>query len=297
MKRVLGKSGIEVSAVGMGCWAIGGAVEQEATGKPSGWSGVDDDVSIRAVHAALDAGITLFDTADSYGAGHSERVLGRALQGKRDKAAIATKFSNTFDEKKRVILSEPNARPEYIRSACEASLKRLGTDVIDLYQFHWNAYESGKGGTVRDVLEELVAHGKIRTYGWSTDNPASIRVFAEGKNCSEVQFGLNVLNDRPDMLPLLDEFNLAGLNKNPLNKGLLTGKFTREDRFPDDDLRWHWDLREGPTAKLMDRFEAIRDLLIVNNCTCAQGAICWNLTRHNKTIPIPGITAVQDNSD
>ena len=289
MKRTLGNTGIEVSAIGMGCWAIGGPVTSLPQGTPSGWGAVDDEESVRAINEALDCGITFFDTADAYGAGHSERVLGRALQGKRDTVVIATKFGILFDEQNQAIVGETTAEPDYIRSACDASLKRLATDVIDLYQFHWGNYDPEKSLDVVAVLEQLVEQGKIRSYGWSTDNPDGIRAFAQGPNCSAVQFSLNVLQDRPDMLPLLDQLKLAGLNKNPLNKGLLTGKFTRTTTFPDNDLRTRWDFADGPTAKLLDQFEAIREILCVNGRTCTQGALCWNLTRSAWTVPIPGI--------
>src|SRR5690606_7649156 len=134
----LGRSGVEISALGMGCWAIGGPFFGP-DGQPYGWGEVDDAESTRAIHAALDAGVTFFDTADVYGAGHSERVLGAALKGKREKAVIATKWGNLFTEGTR-IMDGLDASPSYCRSACEASLKRLGVDVIDLYQFHLNDF-------------------------------------------------------------------------------------------------------------------------------------------------------------
>src|SRR5215216_4188387 len=118
--RTLGRSGIEVSALGFGCWAIGGEW-QDLGGQPLGWGHVDDDESVRAIHRALDLGVTFFDTADVYGTGHSERVLGRALGGRRDQAVIATKFGFTYDEAKRELIgSDPS--PSYVRRACEASL-------------------------------------------------------------------------------------------------------------------------------------------------------------------------------
>ena len=173
MMRPLGRSGIQVSAMGLGCWAIGGPFWFGET--PSGWGEVDDDESIRAIHAGLDLGINFFDTSDVYGTGHSERVLAHAFEGRRDKVVIATKFGNTFDEATRQGTGS-DASPEYIRSACEASLRRLNTDYIDLYQFHLNGYPPEKAAPVRDTLEELVAAGKIRAYGWSTDFPDSARV-------------------------------------------------------------------------------------------------------------------------
>ena len=164
-KRRLGRSGIQVSAMGLGCWAIGGPFWRGET--PVGWGVVEDEESIRAIHRGLELGIDFFDTADVYGAGHSERVLGRALAGRRDRVVIATKFGNIFDEATRQVTSE-SASPDHIRRACEASLRRLDTDYIDLYQFHLNYHPMAEAPAARETLEALVAEGKIRSYGWST---------------------------------------------------------------------------------------------------------------------------------
>jgi aryl-alcohol dehydrogenase-like predicted oxidoreductase len=150
--------------------------------------------------------------------------FGRALAGRRNQVVIATKFGVTFDESTRHITGE-NASPEDIRRACEASLKRLNTETIDLYQFHLGRYDLDQAGVVRDTLEELVAEGKIRHYGWSTDFPECARVFAEGPNCSAAQFQMNVLDDATLMVALCEELNLAGINRGPLAMGLLTGKY------------------------------------------------------------------------
>ena len=136
-----GRSGIKASILGMGCWAIGGPFWSGET--PLGWGEVDDDESIRAIHCALDLGVNFFDTADVYGAGHSERVLGRAFDGCREDVVIATKFSNIFDETTRQVTGA-SAEPAHIRQACEASLRRLETDYLDLYQFHDNGYPAEK---------------------------------------------------------------------------------------------------------------------------------------------------------
>src|ERR1700728_3214889 len=133
MGRVLGRSGIEVSEIGFGCWAIGGPFTGD--GRPNGWGESDDSESAAAIRRALELGITFFDTADFYGAGHSEEVLGKALAGHRDEVVIATKFGYTFDTGRRENTGE-DASPAYIRRACLASLRRLGTDRIDLHQLH-----------------------------------------------------------------------------------------------------------------------------------------------------------------
>src|SRR4051812_3723959 len=164
--RTLGAGGSIVSPIGFGCWAIGGP--HWRNGDPIGWGEVDDDESVAAIRAAFDAGITFFDTADVYGCGHSERVLARALQGRRDDVLIATKFGFTYDEDRRESPGR-DASPTYIRQACEASLRRLQTDVIDLYQFHLGDADLETAAAVRDTLEELVDDGRISAYGWSTD--------------------------------------------------------------------------------------------------------------------------------
>ncbi len=153
LTRKLGRSNIEVSGLGLGSWAIGGPMWWGE--RPIGWGEVDDQESIRAIRRALDLGITFFDTADVYGAGHSEEVLGRAIAGRRDQVIVATKFGKKFDSDTRARLEE-DASPGHIRQACEASLRRLGTDVIDLYQFHNGAHDPDTAVEVRDVLEELV---------------------------------------------------------------------------------------------------------------------------------------------
>ena len=301
--RQLGRSGIQVSAMGLGCWAIGGPFW--AGENAVGWGQVDDDESIRAIRRALDLGVTFFDTADVYGAGHSERVLGRALAGRRDQAVIATKFGNTFDEATRQSTGS-DASPEYIRRACEASLRRLDTDYIDLYQFHLNGFDPDGAGAVRDTLEELVAQGKIRTYGWSTDFPERARVFAEGRHCTSAQFQMNVLDDAGAMVALCEELNLAGINRGPLAMGLLTGKYRADSKLASDDVRgykgpnWMKYFKDGkPNPEWLKKLDAIREILTSKGRTLAQGALAWLWGRSERTIPIPGfrtVAQVEENS-
>jgi aryl-alcohol dehydrogenase-like predicted oxidoreductase len=289
-KRQLGKSGIQVSAMGLGCWAIGGPFWRE--GQPLGWGQVNDAESIRAIRWALDLGITLFDTADVYGCGHSERILGRALAGNRDRAVIATKFGRVFDEQTRQITGE-DARPEYVRRACDASLRRLSTDYIDLYQLHLGNYDLQRAQEVRHVLEELVIAGKIRYYGWSTDDSDRAHVFAQGPHCVAIQHRLNLFEDNPRMLELCQEFDLASVNRSPLAMGLLTGKFNAESRLPDDDVRHGWDLRQDAVAERLLKLQALREALTRDGRTLAQAALAWLWAHSPRTIPIPGFKSVQ----
>lgn len=301
MKRVLGRSGIEVSALGMGCWAIGGPFYRDST--PVGWGEVDDAESTRAIEAAIDLGVTLFDTANVYGAGHSERVLGKALGGKRRSVVIATKFNSIFDEETRQVTGTDNS-PEGIRRQCEDSLRRLDTDYIDLYQFHAGDYPLNEADSVRETLEALVAEGKIRSYGWSTDLPDRVEHFARGPKCTAIQLQLNVLDDNPEVVALCEENNLAALNRGPLAMGLLTNKYTAESKPADNDVRgkkgpdWMKYFKEGrPNPEWLGKRDAVREILTSNGRSVAQGAIAWLWARSEKTLPIPGFRTVEQVTD
>jgi aryl-alcohol dehydrogenase-like predicted oxidoreductase len=276
MARTLGRSGIAVSGLGMGCWAIGGPAWRD--GKPIGWGDVDDAESVAAIHRALDLGVTLFDTADIYGAGHSERILGQALgqalAGRRHQVVIATKFGQRFDEATRQAIG-PDASPAYIRSACDASLRRLNTDIIDLYQFHLGDYDPAQAVEVRETLEGLVAAGKIRAYGWSTDDPVRARLFAEGPHCAAIQQRLNIFDGNAETLAVCEAANLASLNRGPLAMGLLTGKFTADSTIPENDVRFGWDFRAGTQAERLKKLDALREVLIQDGRTLAQAALGW----------------------
>jgi len=294
--RKLGRSGIEVSPMGLGCWAIGGPFWAGET--PHGWGEVDDEESIRAFHAGIDMGVTLFDTANVYGAGHSERVLARALAGHRAQVVIATKFNAVFDETTRQVTgSDPS--PAGIRAACEDSLHRLNTDYIDLYQFHDNEYPPEKAEPVRETLEGLVKEGKIRAYGWSTDYPERLEVFARGPKCTAVQLQLNVLDDNPAILALCEKYDLAALNRGPLAMGLLTDKYSANTRPAVDDVRgkkspgWMKYFKDGkPNPEWLNKRDAIRTILSSNGRSVAQGALAWLWARSPKTLPIPGFRTV-----
>jgi aryl-alcohol dehydrogenase-like predicted oxidoreductase len=295
--RKLGRSGIDVSALGMGCWAIGGPYWVKGT--PLGWGQVDDDESIRAIHRALELGVNFFDTANVYGAGHSERVLARALEGRRKEVVIATKFNGLFDEQAREITGA-DSTPAGIRKACQESLQRLNTDYIDLYQFHDNGFPADKAEPVRDTLEELVNEGKIRAYGWSTDFADRAEVFAQGKNCTSIQLQLNVLDDNPEVIALCEKYDLAAINRGPLAMGLLTGKYSLETRPSSDDVRgekapeWMKYFKDGkPSLESMKKMEAVRKILSENGRTLAQGALAWLWARSEQTLPIPGFRTVE----
>jgi len=290
--RKLGRSGIEISALGMGCWAIGGPFWEMGT--PHGWGEVDDDESLRAIQRALDLGVNFFDTANVYGAGHSERVLAKAFAGKRQDVVIATKFNALFDEATREVTGS-SAEPADIRAACEDSLRRLNTDYIDLYQFHDNGYPADKAEPVRETLEELVREGKIRAYGWSTDFPDRAEVFARGEHCTAIQLELNVLDDNSAVIDICEKYNLAAINRGPLAMGLLTGKYNASTQPSADDVRgekspeWMKYFKDGkPSPEYLKKIAAVREILTSDGRTLPQGALAWLWGRSEQTIPIPG---------
>ncbi|MFB9853703.1 aldo/keto reductase [Micromonospora andamanensis] len=292
--RKLGRSGIEVSAIGMGCWAIGGPLWGDDR-QPLGWGEVDDEESVRAVHAAIEHGVTFFDTASNYGAGHSERVLGRAVAGRRDQVVIATKFGYSSDEATRRATGEDH-RPEYAVASLEASLRRLDTDHVDLLQLHLNDLAPALALDLVDTLESMVTQGKIRAYGWSTDHPDSAAAFAPAApHCTAIQHDQSVLRDNADMLAVCEKHDLASINRGPLAMGLLTAA-TRS--LGDDDVRGRapewlpWFTDGQPAPQWAQRIDRVRAALTADGRTLAQGALGWLLARSPRTVPIPGFRTV-----
>jgi aryl-alcohol dehydrogenase-like predicted oxidoreductase len=300
LKRTLGKSKLEVSAVGMGCWAIGGPWTWDQPGReryPAGWGDTDDEESVRAIHAALDMGVNFFDTAANYGAGHSEVVLGRALKGKRDKVVIATKFGHIVNEEKKMVYGDPDQIIKNVRTDVENSLRRLQTDFIDIYQLHEGGYDPKLALELQSVLEELVSVGKIRWYGWSTDIVDSAREFASGTHCTSIQFRLNAIYDNPEMRKVCADFDLAGINKDPLNKGILTGKFSSNSTFPENDIRSRANFSDPEIVKRLQIVDEIRDILTSNGRSMAQGALAYIWALDERMVPIPGFKSVQQVKD
>ncbi|MEF2966714.1 aldo/keto reductase [Paenibacillus sp. M1] len=300
IQRKLGKTGIEIPALGVGCWAIGGPWHDAQSGNPYGWGEVDDAESVRALQYAIDQGVQLIDTADNYGAGHSERIVGKAILGKRDKVVVATKFGNVTNEATKEATGS-NAAGSYIRQACEASLKRLDTDYIDLYQFHLNDYPAELAPEVAGVLEDLVAEGKIRSYGWSTDFADRAEIFASYPHCAAIQHELNLFHDNSEVLEICEAHQLTSINRGPLAMGLLTGKYSAGTAISDPkDIRgkntpdWLAYFREGvPSPVLVDKLEAIKEILTSQGRTLAQGALAWLWARSGNTVPIPGFRSMR----
>lgn len=289
---------IEVSPVGFGGWAIGGPFT-DTEGRPAGWGEVDDEVSIAAIRAAFDAGITLFDTANVYGTGHSEEVLARALAGHRDEVVLATKWGNTMREDERSLDDIDGSVSNMVRSL-EGSLRRLSTDRVDLFQFHLNDYDGPELPELQEALEQLVVAGKIRGYGWSTDFPEVAHRWITGEHFWAIQAEINVLADNPGIFEVAEQHDIGCLNRGPLAMGLLSGKYSADSRITGDDVRaaspeWLRYFDGGvPSTEWLAKLEAVREILASRGRTLAQGAIAWLWARSPKAIPIPGIrTATQ----
>ncbi len=284
----------------MGCWAIGGPLIM--AGVESGWGVVDDAESTRAIHAALERGAGFFDTAANYGAGHSERILGKALEGHRDHAVIATKVGHKVDEAGRKVdyygATEADSDvASHLRADLENSLRRLQTDYVDVYLLHTWGLSIERALEAREVFEDLVTEGKIRTYGWSTDRVDAIAAFSTEPGCGVLEQELNVLTGNAELTALAEKLNLGNINRAPLGMGVLTGKITPETRFGDGDVRqkvdWFPGIKNGrANQEWLDALASIREVLTSDGRTLAQGALAWIWGRSPNTVPIPGFRTV-----
>lgn len=294
--RKLGRSDIEVSAMGLGCYAIGGQFRVE-NGQQWGWTGVEDDESVRAIHVAIDLGVNFLDTAQAYGVGHSETIIGKAIKGRRDKVLLATKFGKRMDEARKQILGS-SIEPSHLRQSLEDSLLRFGTDYIDLFQWHESDGALEDLPDLLDVLDRLVDEGKIRYYGWSTDDAERAAQMAQRKNCVAVQHRVHVFErseNVSNMLAVCDEHNLASINRGPLMMGILTGKFNEASTFIAGDVRHTigFDFKNERWGRLLKQVEAVREVLTSDGRTLPQGALAWIWARSPRTIPIPGFKNVK----
>jgi len=293
--RRLGKSNIEVSALGMGCFAIGGPF-QGKNGNFIAYGSVNDDESKKTLHKAIDLGVNFFDTADVYGCGHSERILGSVIsEYDRNDMVIATKFANEFDEVTKTTIGK-NVDPDYIRKALEASCKRLQTDFIDLYQLHDDQHDPESARNIMLILEELVSEGRIGGYGWSTDDVERARIFAEeGKNCTAIQYAIHMTRSNPKMIELCEQHNLAGVIRSPLGSGILTGKYSKEymESLPQNHMWYRSDfVDEEWFTKRQAKLEELKELLVGERWTVVQALLSYLWSTSDTTIPIPGAKTV-----
>jgi len=266
--RKLGRTEVEVSAVAMGCWAIVGGQT---------WGPQDEADSLAAIRAALEVGINFFDTAEGYGAGYSEELLGRALEGKRSEVVIADK------------VSPQNMRPADLAAACETSLRLLGTDYIDLYQLHWPNWELPFADTM-GAMEDLKRQGKIRVIGCSNFGPVDLpQLLAVGRvEVDQLAYNMLWRGIEHELQPLCVENAISILTYCPLAQGLLTGKFASPDDVPEGRARTrHYSdaraqTRHGEPGRETETFEAlaaVREIAREVGAPMAQVALAWLISR------------------
>jgi aryl-alcohol dehydrogenase-like predicted oxidoreductase len=288
--RVLGRSGLDVGAMGLGCWAIGGAFWDR--GGYMGYGSVDDAESIRALHCAFDLGIRFFDVAGVYGCGHAESLLGQVLH-QRTEVIIAAKFGYTFTNDPREVTGT-DITPQGIRLALEQSLKRLQREKIDIYQLHLFDLSLDQALEVAGTLDSLVQEGLIGTYSWCNEQPEAIKTFAQATKASVVPILLNVLEGDRELPQLCADLGLGVMVRRPLGMGLLTGKLQAGHRFEATDMRtrFKWNLETGKQAIQLRQLEHIKELLCTDKRTLAQGVLAWLWAFDENLVPIPGFKTV-----
>ncbi len=276
--RTLGSRGLVTSALGLGCMGM------------SEFYGPSDEAdSIVTIQHALDRGLNFLDTADMYGMGHNERVIGRAIRGRRGDVVLATKFGNVrdpADPTKRAI----NGRPEYVHSACDASLTRLGVDQIDLYYQHRVDPSVAIEETV-GAMAELVAAGKVRFLGLSEAAAATIRRAHAVHPISALQSEYSLWTRDPEdgVLETCRELGIGFVAYSPLGRGFLTGRITRvEDLAPGDFRRMNPRFQGENLARNLDLVSRIEEIAGEKGCTPAQLALAWLLAQGDDIVPIPG---------
>lgn len=287
-KRRLGKSGIEITKLGLGLWAIGGTE----------WGETDDKESLDMISAALELGINFFDTADIYGDGHSEVLLGRAMQGRREKFIVASKIGwDGFDHEKQVSVY---TTVDKLVAGVESSLQRLGTDYLDLIQCHIDFHEPNMDIYV-EGFQKLQAQGKVRAYGVSTSDFEYLQEFNADNKTSTLQIDYSILNRTPekDIFPYTMAHDIGVLVRGPLAMGILTGKFTRTSTFGEGDFRQNWVRNENENQIFQNDLDKVEKLEpLANGRTLAQMAIQFVMQHPAVTVAIPGakrISQLKDN--
>lgn len=275
--RKLGADGPDVSAIGLGCM-----------GMSDFYGPAEEARSIEVIHRALDLGVDFFDTADMYGVGRNEQLVGRALRDRRDRAVIATKFGNVRAPDGTFLRIDGS--PAYVRQACEASLRRLGVDVIDLYYQHRVDPQVPIEETV-GAMADLVREGKVRYLGLSEAAPDTIRRAHAVHPISALQteYSLWSREAEDELLPLCRELGITYVAYAPLGRGFLTGAIRRIDDLAPDDWRRSNPRFQGENFRRnLALVDAVQEMAQAKGCTPAQLAIAWVLARHDHIVPIPG---------
>ncbi len=276
-QRRLGRNGPEVSALGLGCM-----------GMSEFYGPADEAESIRTIHRALDLGVNFLDTADAYGTGRNEELVGRAIRDRRDQVILATKFANVRGPNGEFL--GVNGRPEYVKQACEASLRRLGLSHIDLYYQHRVDANTPIEDTVGSMAD-LVREGKVRFLGMSEAAPATIRRASRVHPIAALQteYSLWARDPEGEILETCRELGIGFVAYSPLGRGFLTGRFQTPDDLPQDDWRRRHPRFEGENFQRNLRLaEAVRQIAGQAGCTPAQLALAWVLAQGKDIVPIPG---------
>ena len=274
-QRHLGSQGLVVSALGLGCMSMSGS-----------YGGADDDESAATLRRAFDLGVTFFDTANAYGLGHNERLVGQVLAEHRDAVVLATKFGIAGRKDGRMLV---DGRPEYARKCCDESLQRLGVDTIDLYYLH----RVDKTVPIEDTvgaMAGLVAAGKVRYLGLSEASASTIRRAHEVHPITALQSEWSLFNRDPErtVLPTLRELGIGFVPFSPLGRGFLTGEVTSPDFGADDMRRNNPRLQGDNFTRNLELVGRLHDLAAAKQCTPGQLALAWLVDRGDDVVPIPG---------
>ncbi|HXI13101.1 MAG TPA: aldo/keto reductase [Thermoanaerobaculia bacterium] len=282
--RTLGTTGLQVSRIGFGGWAIGGAME--VGGAPVGWGRTSDDESLAAVRRARDLGVTFFDTADIYGQGRSESLMGIVLPRRRADVVIATKVGSVRG-------SDGGLRKDFSKKhiflAIDGSLKRLRTDYVDLYQLHNPTLDDLRREEIQEAMEMLQSLGKIRYWGVSISTVADGLEIIRRKWGYTLQVLYNILNQAPaaELFPLARKHGFGIIARVPLASGLLTGKFRPDTTFPPDDVRQNF-LTERRLTEALERVDEVKAIVAGSTKTLTEAALRFVLSNEAVTTTIPG---------